>query len=744
MGADIAKRRSTTFFGQRLTREQLSDVRRTVELFPSLSRHELAQTVCEHLDWRAGSGENSVQACLKMLEVLEREGYVTLPARDESQVRGSRKSPDRSAGGEPGEAVECGLWQLGGVRLEQAVSDTEVALFNELVDRYHPRGYRSPVGCHMRYFIVDGSGRRLGCLLFQRATTGLKCRDRWIGWQDQTFKRRLDRVVCNTRFLVLPWVRVSNLASHVLSLAVARLGDDWKVRWDVRAAVVETFVDTSVHSGTAYRAAGWLRVGESASGKDVYVKELQEGARAILRGERRTRKRKTAAVASAVADGRFVELWRDFVGIVAEVAEDCDPQWRRRRRTIGTLLVMLFVFRLVFSHNRQGYQITINGLWEQCRMLGVSLPQDHPVAASAMCGARKKVSEQVFREAHRRIVDRIGEAGVETWCGRRLFAVDGTKINLPRELIGEGYRTPAADAWYPQGLVSCLYRLDDRMPIDFDLQAHGDERRMAAAHLAHLGSGDVVVYDRGYYSFELLWDHVRRGTDCVFRLQRNSAAEFRRFTESGDTEDFVRIVPGRNALRRWRAEHPGETPHAVTMRCVRVRTDGDDFIVATTLTDAGRFPYQALSDIYRGRWSIEELYKISKRLIEVGPFHSKSEHGVRQELYAHFTVVALTRSLGNLTERAIDDSMPDAASVQANFKNMLAAVAGKFEALMLGHAQMVADTVSDLLDAIAGCISVRRPGRSYPRVSKRPDERFRNANRRSGRKVRRKAPQPAS
>ncbi|MDE0679787.1 MAG: IS4 family transposase, partial [Gammaproteobacteria bacterium] len=607
------------FFGRRLTRRQLSDIRRTVELMRGLSRHELAHTVCEHLGWRASSGEDSVYAALKMLEVLEREGVVTLPAKDESQVRGARKAPCRSVAGEPQEVIECTLPELGEVTLAVASAADDVSLFNELVDRYHSLGYRQPVGCCMRYFMVDGQGRKLGCLLFQRASAKLKDRDEWIGWSGHWRQQRLERVACNSRFLILPWVRVGNLASHALSLAAARLADDWKARWKVRPVLVETFVDGEVHSGTVYKAAGWQRIGQSAGSrngstgpKDLYVKALRKDARAVLCGERRTRRRRHEAVAAAAApDGPFVALWRDFVGIIAGTAAEHDAAWRIRRRTVGTLLVMLFVFRLAFSHNREGYPVVIGELWAQCRTLGIDLPQEHPVAASAMSAARIKAGDEVFREVHRRIIARMGDDGIPRWCGRRLYAVDGMKINLPRELLGRGYAVPQPGAWYPQGLVSCLYRLNDRMPIDFDLSAHGNERRMAADHLQHLGTGDVAVYDRGYYSFELLEAHVRRGIDCVFRLPGSSAGVFQRFDESGETDCIVEVLPGRDARRSWQRAHPGETLRPVPVRCLRIATAGEDFLLATTLADRERFPRSALGEAYHGRWGIEELYKVS-------------------------------------------------------------------------------------------------------------------------------------
>ena len=150
----------------------------------------------------------------------------------------------------------------------------------------------------------------------------------------------------------------------------------------------------------------------------------------------------------------------------------------------------------MFSGN--GYTATLAALWQQCRACGIPLPQAEPVAASSMSAARAKVDEAIFKSLHAEILKR---AESSQWKGHRVFAVDGSKINLPRPLLRAGYRLPQERAHYPQGLLSCLYELTPKLPIDFDLHAHGDERAAALAHLPALAVGDVVVYDRGYYSY---------------------------------------------------------------------------------------------------------------------------------------------------------------------------------------------------------------------------------------------------
>ena len=314
------------------------------------------------------------------------------------------------------------------------------------------------------------------------------------------------------------------------------------------------------------------------------------------------------------------------------------------------------------------------------------MPQ--PVSAAAICQARAKVDEEIFRSAHRAVLERLpGDGPGALWHGHRAFAVDGSKLNLPRPLVRAGYRTPGDKAHYPQGLLSCLYQLRARLPVDFDLHAHGDERRAALAHLAALAPGDVIVYDRGYYSFQLLHAHCERRLHAVFRLQRNANALFREFM-LGDRS----------------------------------------YTLATTLLDRKRYRGPELTALYHGRWSIEELYKISKQMLTVEHFHGRSERLVKQELYAHFTLIALTRLFASQCEKGFRDA-PDGhgrPAWQANFQNSLRTVARHLEGLFLQHATALQASVQRILEGVARCRQRRRPGRSYPRRSRKPASKWRN------------------
>ena len=291
----IVRLASTTFCGQRLRRSQIADIQEIVTSLPLLSRTELGHTVCEHLRWQTPRGSNRIQLALRLLEALERLSILALPAR-QGPGRG-RQGPlslgERSA---PQAPLDGPLPQLEPLRLRLVNGRAEAALWNEFLARYHPLGYRQPIGCHLRYFLADRQGRLLGCLLYDFAARYLPVRDRWIGWQDQP-RRPLQRVVRQARFLLFPWVRVKCLASKVLGLSLRQLAADWQRVHGVRPVLVETYVSDQ-HKGTCYRASNWHYLGQTqARGawgtapartpKAVFVYPLQRDWQAVLRGPTR-------------------------------------------------------------------------------------------------------------------------------------------------------------------------------------------------------------------------------------------------------------------------------------------------------------------------------------------------------------------------------------------------------------------------------------------------------------------------
>jgi hypothetical protein len=279
--------------GREISISEMEEIRETVTTFFRLSRKELAQTLCEHLGWYSVTGSPKVDACLKLLEKLASQGYLSLPPKHPvSPVE--QQTPNPTARTEPQPAIECRLAEVGSVHLEVVRGREETQLWNEYVHRYHYLGYKQPFGCFARYFVESDHGR-LGCLLFSGAAKALGERDQWIGWSESSRLRNLGRVVNNTRFVIFPWAKVKNLASHVLGQAARRIGKDWQERWSYRPVLLETFVDPQYYDGTCYRAANWqylgmttgeglVRKGKSytTSPKKIFVKPLAADFRTEL------------------------------------------------------------------------------------------------------------------------------------------------------------------------------------------------------------------------------------------------------------------------------------------------------------------------------------------------------------------------------------------------------------------------------------------------------------------------------
>ena len=725
MDPRIERLETTTFFGRRFTRRQIADIQETVALFPDDSRSELARTICEHLNWYTPKGDYRQSACLRVLERLEGLGILALPAKRAGGSAGRQPIIHTAARG-PRPPIACELPALQPLSLQAADTADQKAEWDELVDRHHPLGCPRPFGPSLRWFVRDRDGRRLGCLLIEAASRLLPARDEWIGWSERDRERRLGLVLGNSRFLILPWVQVPMLASHVLGMAVSCLAGEWQRRHGCNPVLVETFIDPTCFKGTCYRAAGWQKIGMSAGrrsgrrakpAKEILVLPLDGEFREILRGDMLpSRSRRTPP---AGRDDPLVAMWLRIIDGAARVAEAHDRLWMRRRRILNTLIVMLFVFRLVLSRGQKGYATLVAELWGECRKLGIALPQPRPVAASSICKARKRVHEDVFLELHREILRHGEDEG--RWHGLRTLAVDGTKMNLPRELVKAGYKPPNDAAHYPQGLVSCLYRAGTRIPIDFSLSAAACERQAVMGHLRWIGTGDVVVFDRGYFSFELLHAVIRAGGHPVMRLKRGCAAAFREFMEAGATETVIAAAPGPDTRRELARRHPGTCFDPVRLRLVRCATGGEDYHLATTLLDAGQITAEELGGLYHGRWGIEELYKVSKQVIKVDEFHGRTERGVRQEIYAHFNLIAMTRLFAGHGDDLLEELREDGKACQrANFSHAIAMVAANLEEMLLAQVDAVARAVARMVEGIYRVRSRLRPGRSYPRKSMKP------------------------
>ena len=432
---------------------------------------------------------------------------------------------------------------------------------------------------------------------------------------------------------------------------------------------------------------------------------------------------RSRAVAADAARRRrqFTALWEDLLAAIGDRLRRYDREWMQRRRKVNTLLVVLFVFRLVLAPRLQGYGPTLTELWGQCRQQGLFPPHDDPVSASSMCAARGKVGRRPFLRMQRALLARVPtDAPRWLWRGHRVCAVDGSQIHLPRRLRRDRYRGPSDRSHYPQGLLSSLFQLRARLPFDLNLSCHENERRAARDHLRALRPGDVVVCDRGYYSCALLHACARRGLHPVFRLQANASGLVRDFIPSDDADRTVPVEPTQTAPQ----QQPDAVLQPVPARFVNYTAGGNDYTLATTLLDRKRYSRHALADLYHARWGVEEHYKVVKRLLRLEPFHGQSEDLVLQQLWACFTLIAMTRLFANHCEA----EMPSAAGkppLRANSNNSLRTVSQHVEWLLLQQSAALSTTVDSILRSMDCCRQRERPNRSYPRVTRRPDDRWR-------------------
>jgi hypothetical protein len=225
--------------GRSFTEEEISAIVRMVSMCAGLSRFELAQTVCELLEWRRDNGALKARECRDLLERLEARGDLRLPAKRPGRPKGRRTSTAQTDRGERRGDIAGALPEVAPVELDLVREAEGRALWRELLARYHYLGYATPFGAQLVYLIRSQrrEGEVLGGLTYTSPAWRMQARDEWIGWDEAARKAHLARIVNQGRFLILPWVRVPHLASHVLALSSRRIALDWQRQYGVRASL---------------------------------------------------------------------------------------------------------------------------------------------------------------------------------------------------------------------------------------------------------------------------------------------------------------------------------------------------------------------------------------------------------------------------------------------------------------------------------------------------------------------------
>jgi hypothetical protein len=254
-----------------VTAADVAFVGELITAHPTASRRVLSQKLCDAWGWRQANGVPQAMVCRGLMLALHRRGYITLPpvryVPPNPLARRATPPPvaiDRTA-------VRGRLRDLGALEFRQVRRRAEEALFNGLIEAHHYLGYSQPVGEHLKY-LVYAQGRPLAALAFSSAPRHLGPRDRFIGWSQQARRKNLRFVAYNPRFLIVPWVEVRHLASHVLGRMVRILSPEWERVYGHPVYFVETFIDRARFRGTCYRAANWVWLGRTTGrGKDDHT-----------------------------------------------------------------------------------------------------------------------------------------------------------------------------------------------------------------------------------------------------------------------------------------------------------------------------------------------------------------------------------------------------------------------------------------------------------------------------------------
>jgi hypothetical protein len=248
--------------GREISQQDIVSIRALIERHPGQSRRALSTKLCEAWQWRQANGALRDMVCRGLLLMLERAGQITLPP-----VRYVRHNPlAQRARPLPAEIdatlIEDRLRQLQPLRFEQVRRSAQEPLFNSLMEEHHYLGYEQPVGEHLKY-LVWAQGRVVACVAWSSAARHIGARDRYLGWSGEARRRNIRFLAYNTRFLILPWVRVEHLASHLLGRMAARISADWQAMYGHPIYFLETFVDSERFRGTCYRAANWVLLGKT-------------------------------------------------------------------------------------------------------------------------------------------------------------------------------------------------------------------------------------------------------------------------------------------------------------------------------------------------------------------------------------------------------------------------------------------------------------------------------------------------
>jgi hypothetical protein len=246
--------------GRAVGESEVAEVRALIAANPGASRRELSRQLCAAWNWVQPNGAPRDMVCRGLMLELERAGLVRLPPVRMRPPNPLAHRPRPACPGIESAPIVCRLAELGPLEFRLVRRTPDEPLFNGLIEHHHYLRYTQPVGEQLKYMVWAG-GRPVACLAWSSAPRHLGPRDRFIGWSQEARRRNIGLLAYNSRYLILPWVRVPHLASHILGQMARRVPRDWEQVYGHRVCYLETFVDPSRWRGTCYRAANWTVLG---------------------------------------------------------------------------------------------------------------------------------------------------------------------------------------------------------------------------------------------------------------------------------------------------------------------------------------------------------------------------------------------------------------------------------------------------------------------------------------------------
>jgi hypothetical protein len=257
--------------GRVVTKQDVATINKLIADNPECSRRALSNKLCELWGWYQANGAPRDMVCRGLMLALHRAGHITLPPVRfvaNNPLASKQKARRVAAANISHEPIECSLRELGTIEIRQVRRTPDEALFNGLLEAYHYLGYSHPVGENLKFMAFSGQ-TPLACFAWSSSPRHLRPRDRFIGWSVQVCRANIHYVAYNPRYLILPWVRVSHLASHLLGKMMRMLSMEWQRLYHHPIYLAHTFIDKDRFAGTCYYAANWIWVGRTTGrGKD--------------------------------------------------------------------------------------------------------------------------------------------------------------------------------------------------------------------------------------------------------------------------------------------------------------------------------------------------------------------------------------------------------------------------------------------------------------------------------------------